>query len=71
MIVQKHITIDGHDFIKTYSDTGMMIHGGHPESDYQEAYDPAGTERTYSETDTQIETLPDEALNILLGGAEQ
>ena len=37
------------DFIYTYSDIGMKIHGGFPEADYDEAYDPIGSGRTYTE----------------------
>lgn len=42
-------------FIRTYSDRGVMIHGGEPESDYPEALDPVGVNRTYTET-----TIPTE-----------
>ena len=71
-IVQEHFTVDEHDFIRTYSDAGMMIHGGSPEGDYSEACDPAELGRTYTETDIPIEddTDAEEVLNILLGGAE-
>ena len=71
-IVQKHFTVDEHDFIRTYSDAGMMIHGGVPEGDYSEACDPAELGRTYTETNIPIEgdTDADEVLSILLGGAE-
>ena len=37
--------------IYTYSDAGMKIHGGFPEEDYEEAYDPADSGRVYVETD--------------------
>lgn len=39
----------------TYSDLGVYIHGGSPESDYSVAYDPAGANRTYVETDVHID----------------
>lgn len=39
----------------TYSDLGVYIHGGSPESDYSVAYDPAGSNRTYVETDVHID----------------
>jgi hypothetical protein len=72
MIKTENITISGKTFIRTYSDRGMMIHGGSPEADYAEALDPAELGRTYTETDIPIEgeTDAEEILNILLGGAE-
>ena len=75
-IVQEHIDIGGRDFIRTYSDMGVKIHGGFPESDYDEACDPAELNRTYTETDTPIEpdetALADkaEAYDILMGVVE-
>lgn len=71
-IVQEHFTVGETDFIKTYSDSGMMIHGGNPEADYPEAIDPASLGRTYTETDIPIEgdeAEAEEILNILTGGA--
>jgi len=72
MIKTENVTISGKTFIRTYSDRGMLIHGGSPESDYSEALDPADLGRTYTETDTPIEdeTDAEQILNILLGGAE-
>ena len=55
MIVTENYQINGVDFIRTYSDSGMMIHGGSPEADYVEALDPAEFGRTYIETDIPIE----------------
>ncbi len=49
MIKTEHLTINGKEFVRTYSDSGVMI-----ERDgefYEEAYDPADSGRTYSETD--------------------
>ena len=73
-IVQEHFLIGERDFIRTYSDKNMMIHGGAPEGDYTEATDPADFSRTYTETDIPIDdetTEADkaEAFDILLGGA--
>lgn len=54
MIITESLTINGRDFIKTYSDAGFMI-----ERDgvrYGEAIDPAEFGRTYIETDEPIET---------------
>ena len=58
-------------YIRTYSDSGMKIHGGFPEADYDEATDPSELGRTYTETDTPIEddVTAEEAVEILLGGA--
>ena len=72
MIIQEHIRIDEKYFIRTYSDLGMMIHGGSPEGDYIEAVDPAELGRTYTETNIPIEREeadPEEILRILTGGA--
>ena len=69
MIRTETITIGEKQFVRTYSDKGMMIHGGMPEADYSEAIDPAELGRTYTETDTPIEGEDaEEILSILLGG---
>ena len=52
MIVQKQVS---DTLIETYSDIGMMIHGGYPEGDYVSAIDPISAGRTYTETDIPIE----------------
>ena len=72
MVKTEHITISGHDFVRSYSDAGYYIHGGSPEGDYAEAIDPAELGRTYTETDIPIEddTTAEEVVEILLGGAE-
>ena len=60
MIVTENLTINGVEFVKTYSDSGFMV-----ERDgvrYGEAIDPAEFGRTYTETDGPIEvedTTPD------------
>ena len=71
MIKTENVTINGKAFVRTWSDRGMLIHGGMPEADYAEALDPAELGRTYTETETPIEdeTGAEELLNILLGGA--
>ena len=60
------------DLWHTYSDAGMLIHGGVPEADYEEAYD--GEQREYVETNVPIEPEEDDGSNyyeeagkILLG----
>ena len=55
-IIQEHFLVGERDFIRTYSDSGMMIHGGSPEGDYSEACDPAELGRTYVETDIPIDS---------------
>ena len=61
---------DGVRLVRSYSDKGMMIHGGFPEADYTDSIDPEDAGRTYTETDIPIpdEDLTDtEALNIIMG----
>lgn len=70
MIIQEQFKINDRDFVHTYSDRGMMIHGGDPEGDYDEACDPAEFERTYVETDIPInggDSNAQEILDILMG----
>lgn len=57
------------DYIRTYSDIGMKIHGGFPEGDYDEAYDPIDSGRTYVETNIPIEddATAEEIIQILTG----
>lgn len=53
MIIKENLTINGKEFVKTYSDIGMMV-----ERDgvrYSEAIDPAEFGREYTETDEPIE----------------
>ena len=76
-IVQEHITINGKDFIKTYSDKNVLIHGGSPEGDYSEATDPAELNRTYTETNIPIDSTDEpvedeysQAGRILMGAEE-
>lgn len=72
-IVQEHYMIGEREFIRTYSDAGMMIHGGMPEGDYSEANDPAEFNRQYTETDIPIdtgETEAEEIVDILMGVEE-
>lgn len=45
--------------IRTYSNAGMKIHGGNPESDYDFVYDPEDAGREYVETDIPVETKPE------------
>ena len=71
MIRTETITIGEQQFIHTYSDRGMMIHGGSPEADYSEALDPAELGRTYTETDIPIEGDTAEAIVDILTGVSE
>ena len=55
MIITENRTIDGKEYIYTYSDAGYYIHGGDPEGDYIDSLDPADNPRTFTETDILIE----------------
>ena len=58
MIIKENLVINNKDFIKTYSDLGMMV-----ERDgvrYAEAIDPAEFGREYIETDEPIEPIEEE-----------
>ena len=59
------------NLVHTWSDLGMKIHGGFPEGDYDEAYDPIDSGRTYVETDIPIDsdTTAEDIVNILTGEA--
>ena len=73
MIKTETLTIGDKQYTRTYSDRGMMIHGGFPEADYDEAIDPAELGRTYVETDIPIEGEESEAeeiVSILTGESE-
>ena len=57
MVISEIIKLDGTNYQKTYSDSGMYI-----ERDgvlYVEAIDPIGSGRAYTESDHQIETEPE------------
>ncbi len=56
MIIREEITIKDKQFIKTYSDKGMMIERDGVQ--YSEAIDPVefAEERVYTETDVPIES---------------
>ena len=71
MIVQEHFNIKGHDFIRTYSDSGRYI--VRDDIEYSEACDPAEFGRTYTEGELMPpdeSALVDkaEAYDILIGG---
>lgn len=73
MIIQEHTYINGREFIHSFSDKGVKIHGGFPEADYDDSLDPAEFNRTFIETDIPILMDESEALailNYIVGGAE-
>ena len=69
MIITENIKIDGKDFVKTYSSTGLKIESGGVF--YNEAVDPAGSDKEYVETNSFIIEPTDEeyieAGKILMG----
>lgn len=68
-IITEQFNVNGHDFIRTYSDAGKyVVRDG---ISYTEACDPAELGRTYTEGDTipTDESEVEEILNILIGGA--
>lgn len=73
MIKAETLTIGEKQYTRTYSDRGMMIHGGVPEGNYDEAVDPAELGRVYTETEIPIEgeeSEAEEVLAILTGESE-
>ncbi len=70
MIVQEHFTVNGIDYIRTYSDAGRYVVGGEPFGSYNEATDPAEFGRQYTEGDAFQEDeikAKAEAFDILMG----
>ena len=53
MIITEQLAIGGRDFVKTYSDLGMMVERNGVR--YSEAIDPAEFNRQYIETDEPID----------------
>ena len=58
--------------IRTYSDAGLRIRQEGTGAVYDEAVDPVGSGRAYSETDELIDdaATPEDLLAILTGGAK-
>ena len=59
MIKSETITINGRTFDRTYSDANRMIRQDGTGAVYSEAYDPADSGRTYTETEDEIATATD------------
>ncbi len=55
MIITENVTIDGRQFVKTYSDEGMYIRQEQTDALYSEAIDVENAPFTYVETDIPIE----------------
>ena len=55
MIITENIIINNREFVRTYSDIGMMIKQNETGNVYSEAIDIEGAPYTYTETDTPIE----------------
>lgn len=55
MIITENVTIDGRQFVKTYSDAGMYIRQEQTDALYSEAIDVENAPFTYVETDIPIE----------------
>lgn len=71
-IKQEHFTVNGVDFVKTYSDAGRYVVGGEPYGEYVDATDPAEFGRVYTEGELidGNDLPPEEALDILMGVSE-
>lgn len=57
MVRTETVTINGIEYIRTYSDTNHMLIQDGTNNVYSEAVDPIGSGRTYTESD---ELIPDE-----------
>lgn len=60
MIKQEKRTINGMNFIYTFSDAGYMIRQTGTGTIYTDAYDPEGIGREYEETEEKIPQLEHE-----------
>ena len=69
MIITETVEVNGQQYKKTYSDSGVKVHGGFPEADYDEVIDPIDSGRTYIETNIPIEDDAEasEIVSILTG----
>lgn len=65
MIRTETVTINGNDFIHTYSDAYFLIE--RDGIDYVDAYDPIAyaSERIYTETDISIDPTPEDISDAL------
>ena len=76
MIKTETITMNNRTLVHTYSDANLMIKQDGTGAVYSEAYDPADSGRTYTETEESIETDMTEteekakAYDIIMGVSE-
>lgn len=75
-IVTETVTINGKQFIHTYSDAGRFVVGGEPYGVYSDAYDPEDANRVYAEGELiPVDTSEEAALvrysNELTGQQDQ
>lgn len=71
MVKTEEVVIGGTTFTKNYSDAGFKIERDGVQ--YDEAIDPVGSGRTYTETDVPVddqEISDSEALRIITGRGE-
>ena len=61
MIKTEAVTMNNRTFVRTYSDANLMIQQDGTGAVYSEAYDPADSGRTYTETEEEIPTEADSA----------
>ena len=64
MIQREYLTVNGREFVRTWSDEGKFI--ARDGIFYEEAVDPAEYGRTYTETDADIEVSEETALAELM-----
>ena len=57
MIITERFTINGREFIRTYSDAGMKILQNETGIVYDEAIDVEGSGYSYTETDEPLEEV--------------
>ena len=68
MIKTETYTLNGRQFVRTYSDAGRFVVGGSPNGNYTEANDPAELGRTYIEGELiPGDETAEEILNVILG----
>lgn len=73
MIKTETVTMNNRTLVRTYSDANLMIKQDGTGTVYSEAYDPADSGRTYTETDEEIPNEADSAdyktaFEIITGG---
>lgn len=72
MIKTENIIVRGVQAVRTYSDAGYMIQNA-DRVKYDQAIDPSGSGRAYTETDElvpDVELSAEDALRIIVGGDE-